>query len=179
MRVRNLLITGLLFTVLPFTIAACGQADPAPNEGSGETAEEGVQGSAVLDTYLKIRQLAAAGDIAGASQLTDNPDAYQAQMNLALERIGQEKFAQNMKNAALTSNIVDEKHADDFAMLIMNFSFKGNNEKVANFFRKSGEQYVEIVAPDDTIPCQLVRDFYEAKGDTQSAVKNCSEPPSS
>lgn len=161
-------------------VAACGQAERAPNEEEPKTtAGQAQEKSAVLDTYMKIRELAANGNIEGAAQLTDNPQAYQTQMNLALERIGQEKFATNMKNASLTSNIVAEKHAGDFAMLIMNFTFKGNNEKVANFFRKSGGRYVEIVTPDDTIPCQLVRDFYDAKGDTQSAVKNCSEPAAS
>lgn len=158
-------------------LSACG-AEQAANEPDPETAQEAATGTAdspVVQTYVDIRKKAAVGDIEGAAQLTDDPAAYTAQMNTAIERIGQDKFAENMKNAALTMNIDSEKRAGDFAMLIINFSFKGQNEKVANFFRKNGNQYVEIVAPDDKIPCKLVRDFYDARGDKEAAVKNCSE----
>ncbi len=166
-----------LSAICLLALSACG-AEQAANEPDPATAQEaaiGTTDSPVVRTYVDVRKKAAVGDIEGAAQLTDDPAAYTTQMTTAIERIGQEKFAENMKNAALTINIESEKHAGDFAMLIINFSFKGQNEKVANFFQKNGDQYVEIVSPDDKIPCKLVRDFYDARGDKEAAVKNCSE----
>lgn len=169
-------------SALALALGACGQAEHAPNEAETKTTSsiaEAKKESPVIGTYVKIRKMAAVGDIEGASQLTDDPAAYLEQMRVALERIGQETFSKNMKNAALTINIDSEKRAGDFAMLIINFSFKGQNEKVANFFKKDGDRFVEIVNPDDKIPCQLVKDFFDAKGDTESAIQNCSESTAS
>jgi len=168
----------LMVSAFALVLGACGQAKTAPNETEPTTTDtiaEAKKDSPVVKTYVQIRKMAAVGDIEGAAQLTDDPSGYLEQMNTALERIGQETFSTNMKNAALTTNIDSEKRAGDFAMLIINFSFKGQNEKVANFFKKDGEGYLEIVNPDDKIPCKLVRDFFDAKGDTESAVENCSE----
>lgn len=161
--------------VCAVALSACGGAEQAAS--GTETVEASAQGmkSPVVSTYVRVRDMASVGDIEGAAALTDDPQAYLQQMNMALKRMGEEIFKQNMKNAALTTNIDSEKRSGNYAMLIINFSFKGHSEKIANFFRQSDGRYFEIVNPDDRIPCQLVRDFYDATGDSDAAIRNCSE----
>ncbi len=163
----------LFFTpTLLLAVAACNNAEQAEPEKKIEVKEES---SEIADIYIRIRKLAAAGELDAASQLTDDPTTYMTQMTTALTSIGEAQFQNNMKNAALKSNIVSEKKSGDFAMLITNYSFKGENDKAANFFRKTDGGYVEIVNAGDDVPCQLVRDFYEAKGEKDAEIGNCTE----
>ena len=155
-------------------LSACGSSEPAAEKADATTTANS-EASPVITTYVRVRDMASVGDIEGAAALTDNPQAYLQQMNIALDRMGEDIFKQNMKNAALTTNIDSEKRSGDYAMLIINYSFQGHSQKIANFFRQSDGRYFEIVNPDDRIPCQLVRDFYDATGDSGAAIKNCSE----
>ncbi|MEE9432995.1 MAG: hypothetical protein V3V15_01995 [Sphingorhabdus sp.] len=159
----------IAFTVSLLALAACSPAEQAKPDA------DAVETESATNVYVNIRKLAGEGDITAAAKLTDDPESYTAQMTIAVERLGEERFQQNMKNATLKSNIHGEKVAGDHAMVIVNFTINGVNDKAANFFRKSGDSYVEIVAPNDSIPCKLVREFYVAKGDKDAEIGNCSE----
>ena len=153
-------------------LSACNFADKPKQEEPKAAAQ---QDSGVSDTYVRIRKLASVGELNAAAQLTDDPAAYMDQMTTAIASLGEVRFQENMKNSALKSNIHAEKSHGDFVMLIVNYSFEGVNDKAANFFRKKDGRFVEMVNADDRVPCQLVRDFYDAKGEKDAEIGNCTE----
>ncbi len=156
---------------LSLLFSACDNQEAATPEAAVE------KKTTATDVYVQIRRLAADGALSEAAKLTDDPASYEMQMTVARERMGQEVFAQNMKNAALRANIEGEHAAGDFAMVITRFTANGQSDKAANFFRKKGGGFVEMVAPDDSVPCKLVRDFHEATGDKDAEIGNCSDLP--
>jgi hypothetical protein len=80
-----------------------------------------------------------------------------------------------MIRAAEPKNIEALRDSGDFSMLVVKYEEQGTLQRAPTFFRKTPEGLREIVDPDETIPCKLVRDFYEIKGDKTAEIKNCTE----
>ncbi len=163
MRVKILAITAACLA-----IAGCGSTkEPAIKAAANESAQAKI--------YMQIRNLTAEGKLQSAANLTDNPAQYVLQMETARARIDEASFANGMIRAAQPKNIEAVKEAGDFSMLVVRYEEQGTLERAPTFYRKSAEGFREIVEPDETIPCKLVRDFYAIKGDKTAEIKNCTE----
>ena len=150
-------------------LSACGtQKEAAPK---AVPAEQSTQAK----IYMQIRNLTAEGNLEGASQLTDNPVQYVLQMETARARMDEASFANGMIRAAQPKNIEAVRDAGNFSMLVVRYEEQGTLERAPTFYRKSPEGFREIIEPDETIPCKLVRDFYAIKGDKNPEIKNCTE----
>ncbi len=152
-------------------LTACGSENAAPSAAKEIAADQSEQAKA----YVQIRTLTAQGDIAGAAKLTDNPAAYETRMELARQAMDEASFAAKMQVAADKPKIEALRSAGTFSMLVVKFDQQGKLERAVTFFRKTHEGYKEIIEPDENIPCKLVRDFYEIKGDKTAEIKNCAE----
>ena len=150
------------------TLAACNSAPTSPKPVPADQ-------SAQAKIYVNIRALAAQGDLAAASKLTDDPPTYIAQIETARLRMDEALFLAGMQNAADNPNIQALRVSGDYSMLVTKFDRQGTMEHAATFFRKSKDTYREIVTIDDFIPCTLVRDFYAISGQKDGVVKNCTE----
>jgi hypothetical protein len=158
----------LSLTVTCAVLCACGAKEEAPKIIAASD-------SAQAKTYMQIRNLTAQGNLESASKLTDNPAGYVLQMETARARMDEAAFANGMINAAAPKNIEAVRDAGNFSMLVVKYESQGTMERAPTFFRKSAEGYREIVEPDETIPCKLVRDFYAITGDKTAEIKNCAE----
>ncbi len=150
------------------TLMACNSAPPKPKPvPAGQSAQAKV--------YVQIRELAAQGNLAAASKLTDDPPSYLAQIETARLRMDEAVFLAGMQQAADNPNIEALRVSGNYSMLVTKYDSQGTMQRATTFFRKSKDSYREIVAPDDYIPCKLVRDFYEISGQKDGEVKNCTE----
>ncbi len=157
------------FAVMCLMLSACGaQKEAAPKAVPAEQ-------SAQAKIYMQIRNLTAEGNLESASKLTDNPAQYMLQMETARARMDEASFANGMIRAAQPKNIEAVRDAGNFSMLVVKYEAQGTLERAPTFFRQSPEGYREIVEPDETIPCKLVRYFYAIKGDKNPEIKNCTE----
>ncbi len=156
-------------TAVCVILSACG--------GPKETAPKAAlpEQSAQAIVYMQIRNLTAEGNLAAASKLTDDPAAYVLRMETARARMDEAVFNNGLVRAALPKNIEAVRDAGRFSMLVTRYEQQGTLERAPTFFRQSPEGYREIVEPDETIPCKLVRDFYAIKGDKNPEIKNCTE----
>jgi hypothetical protein len=150
------------------SLSACNSA---PSKPKLVPADESVQAR----VYVQIREFAAQGDLAAASKLTDDPPTYLAQIETARLRMDEAAFLAGMQQAADHPNIEALRVSGNYSMLVSKYDNKGIAQRVTTFFRKSKDTHREIVAPDEDIPCKLVRDFYEISGQKDGVVKNCAE----
>lgn len=153
-------------------LAACdrGETDPAAVAKNTPSAES----SAQAEIYRQIRKLTANGDLAGAAKLTDNPAAYQTRMETAKQAMDDGAFASKMAQAA-DHQMEALREKAPYSMLVVQFDQQGTMERAVTFFRQTNDGLKEIIDPNEDIPCQLVRDFYEIKGEKDGEVKNCTE----
>ena len=163
MFIRSLSILAALLSV-----AACNSAPTPPKP---VPADQSVQAK----IYVNIRALAAQGNLAAASKLTDDPPAYLAQIETARLRMDEANFVAGMQNAADNPNIEALRVSGNYSMLVTKYDQQGTTQRATTFFRKSKNTHREIVAPDDYIPCKLVRDFYAISRQKDGEVKNCTE----
>jgi hypothetical protein len=141
---------------------------PVPEQRSANQSEQ-------ANIYVKIRSLTAQGDIQGASRLTDDPAAYVTNMEIVKQAMDETSFATKMQEAADKPKIEALRIAGPYSMLVVKFDRQGTLERAVTFFRQTRDGYKEIIDPDESIPCKLVRDFYEIKGEKNGEVKNCAE----
>lgn len=158
----------IYIALLGSAVAACGSAPPKPKEISAEQSEQ-------ARVYVKIRELAAKGDVSAASKLTDDPPSYLAQIETARLRMDEAAFLAGMQQAADNPNIEALRISGNYSMLVTKYDSQGSMQRATTFFRKSKKKHREIVAPDDYIPCKLVRDFYAISGQKDGEVKDCTD----
>jgi hypothetical protein len=158
----NMLIAAFL------SLSACNNSEPVPKSVPADQ-------SAQAKIYVQIRELAAQGDLSAASKLTDDPPGYLVQIETARLRMDETAFLAGMQQAADNPNIEALRISGDYSMLVTKYDQQGTMQRATTFFRKSKDSHREIVAPDDYIPCNLVRDFYEISGEKNGEVKNCAE----
>jgi hypothetical protein len=155
-------------TAICMALMACNSAPQKPKMVPADQ-------SAQAKIYVQIRELAAQGDLAAASKLTDDPPTYLAQIETARLRMDEAVFLAGMQQAADHPNIEALRVSGDYSMLVSKYDSQGTMQRATTFFRKSKDTYKEIVAPDDYLPCNLVRDFYAISGQKDGEVKNCTE----
>lgn len=158
----NMLIAAAL------ALSACQNNAPAPKPVPADQ-------SAQAKIYVQIRELAARGDLSAASKLTDDPPGYIAQIETARLRMDEAAFLAGMQQAADSPNVEALRVSGEYSMLVTKYDSQGTMQRATTFFRKSKDTHREIVAPDDYIPCNLVRDFYEISGQKDGEVKDCTE----
>jgi hypothetical protein len=163
MRLNTMAAAGILLA-----LSACNNGNPAPKPLAANQSEQ-------AKIYMQIRNITAEGNLVTASQLTDDPAQYVINMETARARMNEASFANGMMRAAEPKNIEALRDAGDFSMLVVKYEEQGTLQRAPTFFRKTPEGLREIVDPDETIPCKLVRDFYEIKGDKTAEIKNCTE----
>ena len=163
MFIRSLSILAALLSV-----AACNSAPTPPKPVPADQ-------SAQAKIYVNIRALAAQGNLAAASKLTDDPPAYLAQIETARLRMEEANFVAGMQNAADNPNIEALRVSGNYSMLVTRYDQQGTMQRATTFFRKSKNTHREIVTPDDDIPCKLVRDFFAISEQKDGEVKNCAE----
>ena len=154
--------------ILAATLTACGSDVP---KQKSVPADE----SAQAKIYVKIRALAGQANVIAASKLTDDPPTYLAQIETARLRMDEAAFLAGMQAAADNPGIEALRISGDYSMLVTKYNSQGTMQRATTFFRKSKDRYREIVAPDDYIPCKLVRDFYAISGQKDGEVKDCTE----
>jgi hypothetical protein len=157
----------IYIALLGTALVACG-SPPKPKIIPVEQSEQ-------VKVYVKIRELAAQGDIVAASKLTDDPPAYMAQIETARLRMDEAAFLAGMQQAADNPNIEALRVSGNYSMLVTKYDSQGTMQRATTFFRRSKDTHREIVAPDDYIPCKLVRDFYAISGQKNGEVKDCTE----
>jgi hypothetical protein len=160
---------------LPALAATCLMLSACGTQKEAASKAVPAEQSAQAKIYMQIRNLTAEGNLEGASRLTDNPAQYVLQMETARARMDEASFANGMIRAAQPKNIEAVRDAGNFSMLVVRYEEQGTLERAPTFYRKSPEGFREIVEPDETIPCKLVRDFYAIKGDKTAEIKNCTE----
>lgn len=158
----NMLVAAFL------SLSACQNSAPAPKAVPADQ-------SAQAKIYVQIRELAAQGDLSAASKLTDDPPGYLAQIETARLRMDEAAFLAGMQQAADNPNIEALRVSGDYSMLVTKYDSQGTMQRATTFFRKSKDTHREIIAPDDYIPCNLVRDFYEISGQKDGEIKDCTE----
>jgi hypothetical protein len=149
-------------------VSACGAAPPKPKPAAADQSPQ-------AKVYVKIRQLAAQGNLSAASKLTDDPPEYLQQTETARLRMDEAAFVAGMQAAADNPTIKALRSSGQYSMLVTKYDSQGTQQWATTFFRKYKDSYREIVAPDDYIPCDLVRDFYAISGQKDGEVKNCTE----
>jgi hypothetical protein len=157
-----------ILIALALSLSACQNSEPALKPVPADQ-------SAQAKIYVQIRELAAKGDLSAASKLTDDPPAYLAQIETARLRMDEAAFLAGMQQAADNPNIEALRVSGNYSMLVTKYDQQGTMQRATTFFRKSKDTHREIVAPDDYIPCKLVRDFYEISGQKDGEVKDCTE----
>lgn len=168
-REKQMRLKTLITITACLAITACGkEKDNTPKIASPSE-------SAQAKIYMQIRNLTAEGNLQGAANLTDNPAAYMALMGTAKANMDEASFANGMIRAAQPKNIEIVREAGDFSLLVTKYEEQGTMERAPTFYRKSPEGIREIIEPDETIPCKLVRDFYAIKGEKNPKIENCTE----
>jgi hypothetical protein len=168
-RGKQMRLKTLTIITVCLAAAACDNAkDAAPRSALPSE-------SAQAKIYMQIRNLTAEGSLQSAANLTDDPAAYMLQMETAKARMDEASFANGMIRAAQPKNIEAVREAGNFSLLVTKYEAQGTLERAPTFYRKSPEGIREIVEPDETIPCKLVRDFYAIKGEKNPKIENCTE----